>query len=70
MIAVLTGWVTADGHPLSAPLPRRTELSGWAVAAVLTIAILMCAIYFLPLWRADVVNYSFWRSHMWLPSWI
>ncbi|MDU5609513.1 MAG: phospholipid carrier-dependent glycosyltransferase, partial [Actinomyces sp.] len=27
LIAVLAGWVTADGQPLAAPLPRRTELT-------------------------------------------
>ena len=70
LIAVLAGWVTADGQPLTAPLPRRTELTGWVLAAVLTVAILACAAYFMPLWRADVVDYSFWRAHMWLPSWI
>ena len=70
LIAVLAGWVTADGQPLAAPLPRRTELTGWVLAAVLTVAILACAAYFMPLWRADVVDYSFWRAHMWLPSWI
>ena len=70
LIAILAGWVTADGQPLTAPLPRRTELTGWALAAVLTITILACAAYFMPLWRADVVDYSFWRAHMWLPSWI
>lgn len=70
LIAVLAGWVTADGQPLTAPLPRHTELTGWVLAAVLTIMILACAAYFMPLWRADVVDYSFWRAHMWLPSWI
>jgi dolichyl-phosphate-mannose--protein O-mannosyl transferase len=70
LVAILAGWVTADGQPLTAPLPRRTELTGWALAAVLTIMILACAAYFMPLWRADVVDYSFWRAHMWLPSWI
>ena len=70
MIALLSGWVTANGQPFTAPLPRRTEVTGWTLAAVLTLAILICAMYFLPLWRADVVDYSFWRSHMWLPSWI
>ena len=70
LIAVLAGWVPADGQPLGAPVPRRTELTGWVLAAVLTVAILACAAYFMPLWRADVVDYSFWRAHMWLPSWI
>ena len=70
LIAVLAGWVTADGQPLTTPLPRRTELTSWVLAAVLTIMILACAAYFMPLWRADVVDYSFWRAHMWLPSWI
>lgn len=70
LIAVLAGWVTADGQPLAAPLPRRTELTGWVLAALLTITILACAAYFMPLWRADIMDYSFWRAHMWLPSWI
>lgn len=70
LIAILAGWVTADGQPLAAPLPRRTELTGWVLAALLTITILACAAYFMPLWRADIMDYSFWRAHMWLPSWI
>ena len=70
LIAILAGWVTADGQPLTAPLPRRTELTGWVLAALLTITILACAAYFMPLWRADIMDYSFWRAHMWLPSWI
>ncbi len=70
MIAVLSGWVTADGHPLTAPLPRKTELTGRALATVLTIAIIACALFFMPVWRGDVIDYSYWHSHMWLPSWI
>ena len=70
LIAILAGWVTADGQPLAAALPRRTELTGWVLAALLTITILACAAYFMPLWRADIMDYSFWRAHMWLPSWI
>ena len=70
MIAVLSGWVTADGHPLTAPLPRKTELTGRALATLLTIAIVACALFFMPVWRGDVMDYSYWHSHMWLPSWI
>ena len=40
------------------------------MAGFLIVAILGCALYFMPLWRADVVDYDFWRAHMWLPSWI
>ena len=51
-------------------MPRRTEITGRVMAVGLTLAILACALWFLPLWRADVVDYDFWRAHMWLPTWI
>lgn len=70
MVALLAGWVTADGAPAAAPLPRHTRITGWVLAALLTVAVLGCAAYFMPLWRGDVVDYDFWRAHMWLPSWI
>ena len=41
-----------------------------AFAALVTATILGCAIYFMPLWRGDVIDYDFWRAHMWLQSWI
>ena len=70
MIGLLVGWVSADGLPSSTPLSRNTRLAGWIVAALLTAAIVGCASYFMPLWRGEVVDYDFWRAHMWLPSWI
>ena len=70
MISLLTGWATPDNEPPAAPLPRRSEIAGRAMAALLTLAILGCGLYFMPLWRADVIDYDFWRAHMWLPTWI
>ena len=70
MVGLLAGWATMDGSPVPAPASRRTQVAGWAAAALVTAAILGCAIYFMPLWRGDVIDYDFWRAHMWLQSWI
>ena len=70
MVALLADAVTISGAPLPAPPPLRSATAGRLLAAALTIAILACAFYFMPLWRGDVVDYEFWRSHMWLPTWI
>ncbi len=32
--------------------------------------IVLCFIYFSPLYLGEVITYSNWLSHMWLPSWI
>jgi len=39
-------------------------------AGAITAAVLACAWYFLPLWTGQVLDYEFWRDHMWLSSWI
>lgn len=76
MVSLLAGIVTPDGTPpdtpaaLAAPVPRTTVIMGRVMAAALIIAILGCAISFMPLWRADVIDYTYWRAHMWLSSWI
>ncbi len=70
MIGLLAGWVTIDGSPEPAPASRQTQITGWVFAGLVTAAILGCALYFIPLWRGDVIDYDFWRAHMWLPSWI
>ena len=70
MISLLAGFVTVDGVPEAVLPPRHTVITGRIMAGVLIVAILGCALYFMPLWRADVVDYDFWRAHMWLPSWI
>ena len=76
MVSLLAGIETPDGTPpdtpaaLAAPVPRTTVIMGRVMAAALIIAILGCAISFMPLWRADVIDYTYWRAHMWLSSWI
>lgn len=70
MIGLLAGAVAPDGQLSILPMPRRTEITGRVMAVGLTLTILACALWFLPLWRADVVDYDFWRAHMWLPTWI
>ena len=76
MVSLLAGIVTPDGTPpdtpaaLAAPVPRTTVIMGRVMAAALIITILGCAISFMPLWRADVIDYTYWRAHMWLSSWI
>ena len=67
---MIAGAVAADGHAAHAPLPLRDRATGWVLATIITLAIIACALYFLPLWRADVVDYEFWRAHMWLRTWI
>lgn len=43
----------------------------WALGAlVITGAITACAIFFMPLWRGDLISYNFWHFHMWFPTWI
>ena len=32
--------------------------------------IVLCFIYFLPLYVGQNITYASWLSHMWLPSWI
>jgi dolichyl-phosphate-mannose--protein O-mannosyl transferase len=32
--------------------------------------IVLCFIYFSPLYFGKVISYGSWHSHMWLPSWI
>ena len=70
MISLLAGFVTVDRVPEAVLPPRHTVITGRIMAGFLIVAILGCALYFMPLWRADVVDYDFWRAHMWLPSWI
>lgn len=70
MVALLADAVTISGAAPSSPPPLRSATAGRLLAAALTIAILACAFYFMPLWRGDVVDYEFWRAHMWLPTWI
>ena len=70
MIGLLAGWVTIDGSPEAAPASHQTQITGWVFAGLVTAAILGCALYFMPLWRGDVIDYDFWRAHMWLQSWI
>ena len=70
MIGLLAGWATIDGSSEPALASRQTQITGWVFAGLVTAAILGCALYFMPLWRGDVVDYDFWRSHMWLESWI
>ena len=70
MVGLLAGWATMDGSPVPASASRRTQITAWATAALVTAAILGCAVYFMPLWRGDVIDYDFWRAHMWLQNWI
>lgn len=44
----------------------------WRSLAVGSFVILVIAfsIFYLPLWTGEVIPYSYWQLHMWLPSWI
>ena len=44
---------------------------GWALGAlVITALITASAVFFMPLWRGDLISYNFWHFHMWFPTWI
>ncbi|MEY4280335.1 MAG: hypothetical protein RL313_598, partial [Actinomycetota bacterium] len=34
------------------------------------VVILLNFLYFLPLFRAEIITYEAWNARMWLPSWI
>jgi len=43
----------------------------WALGAlVITALITASAVFFMPLWRGDLISYNFWHFHMWFPTWI
>lgn len=39
-------------------------------AVVIVLLITAVSIFFMPLWRGDLISYNFWHIHMWLPTWI
>ncbi len=40
------------------------------VSVVIFLILLASFIYFLPLFRGDIITYEAWQNRMWLPSWI
>lgn len=54
--------------PKTAP-PWRRQQGAVIVGSLLVLAVLLSA-FFLPIWTADTITYDYWRSHMWMPSWI
>lgn len=50
----------------AASLPRRSKIIWFSAVAVVALMF----VYFLPIWTGMQVPTWFWRSHMWLSSWI
>ena len=48
----------------------RDVKSARIVIALITLLVLICFIYFLPLFTGQVITYDAWHQKMWLPSWI
>ena len=65
-----TGPQHLGGATLSDAPTADALLVRFIAAGAITAAVLACAWYFLPLWTGQVLDYEFWRDHMWLSSWI
>lgn len=53
--------------PLTRPWPARI---GWIVVGLWLCAVLALAVFFWPLWSAQVLPYDHWRARMWFDNWI
>lgn len=53
---------------LSDPPWRRAQ--GALFVGFFVVLVLALSAYFYPIWAAEVIPKSYWRQHMWLPSWI
>nr|WP_218847356.1 glycosyltransferase family 39 protein [Psychromicrobium silvestre] len=49
--------------------PWRRQQGAVMVGFFVVLAVLLSA-YFYPIWTAETITYDYWRSHMWMPSWI
>lgn len=62
-------------HDESWPLPGILDLpcrskSNKGLLIVVSAAVVIAAIFWMPLWLGTPVPYWFWKLHMWLPTWI
>ena len=53
--------------PHTRPWPARI---GWIVVGLWLCAVLALAVFFWPLWSAQVLPYDHWRARMWFDNWI
>ena len=53
--------------PHTRPWPARI---GWTVVGLWLCAVLALAVFFWPLWSAQVLPYDHWRARMWFDNWI
>jgi len=60
--------VSSDGQDLEEQA-RKVAIRKGFIYGYLAL-IVLCFIYFSPLYFGSVISYSNWFSHMWLPSWI
>lgn len=65
MLAGLLG--LALGRPGDSVKRRRW---GLAVVGVFTVAVLLLSVYYWPIWTAETILYSEWRSRIWFDAWI
>lgn len=61
---------TTPTQPASAQPAVRLSPPTITALAALTVLMVICAVFWLPLWMGWTVPYDFWHAHMWLHSWI
>lgn len=56
----------------AAPSSRaaRSRRTGLWLAAIVLVLVAAAAAFWWPIWTGMSVPYTFWRLHMWLPSWV
>ncbi len=65
------GLAHALGLVLGPPdAPRRRRARGALAAGSVVVAAVLAAAWFHPVWTAEVIPYSAWRTRMWFSSWI
>ncbi|WP_425863718.1 dolichyl-phosphate-mannose--protein mannosyltransferase [Arthrobacter sp. TWP1-1] len=50
--------------------PPWRRQQGAAVVAIFLVLVVALSAFFYPIWAAEMITETYWRQHMWLPSWI
>src|SRR5690625_4379871 len=62
--------ITRTAPGVSAATVARRRRQSFIVLAVVCCFAMVLAVFFYPIWAAEVIPYEQWRWRMWLPSWI